>query len=226
MLAESLDKSLKFIKANFNFLILIWALSSLSLCLVGWLETTQLKENAVASITINLAASFFNIWLFVSMIHRVKAQEVDGKEETYGESLVQGLYSTPGYILVALGYSFMLIIGLFLLVIPGVWIGANFVFAPTLAVFDISGEQMTYSHSKSLVEGHFFIGLLFAILSIMMETSSQLIVTIGEGMGLSLIYYIPMFFVLMAIGLLVECWSAFTLVALVRKKLATSIQPV
>ena len=169
MLAESLDKSLKFIKANFNFLILIWALSSLSLCLVGWLETTQLKENAVASITINLAASFFNIWLFVSMIHRVKAQEVDGKEETYGESLVQGLYSTPGYILVALGYSFMLIIGFFLLVIPGVWIGANFVFAPTLAVFDISGEQTTYFHSKSLVEGHFFIGLLFAILSIMME---------------------------------------------------------
>ena len=222
MLAESLDKSFKFIKENFYFLILIWILSSLSLCLVGWLETTQLKENAVASICINLMASFFNIWLFVSMIHRVKLQEVDGKVENYGDSFLQGLYSTPTYILVGLGYSLMLIIGIFLFVIPGIWVGANFVFAPSLAVFDISGEQMIYSHSKKIVEGHFFVGLLFSILSILMETSSQLIVTIGEGMGLSLIYYIPMFFVLMAIGLLVECWSTFTLVGLIRKKLASS----
>ncbi len=221
MLGESLDKSFSFIKKNTNFLILIWVLSSLCLCIVGWLDTTPLKENAVASITVNLAASFFNIWLFVSMIHRIKVQEIDGGEETYGESLLHGMYSTPGYILVALGYSFALIIGLLFFVIPGVWVGANFVFAPTLSVFDISGEEMTYSHSKKLVHGNFLIGLLFAVLSIIMESSSQLIVTIGEGMGLSLVFYIPMFFVLMAIGVLVECWSSFTVIELVRSKLKT-----
>jgi len=226
MLGNSLDKTFTFIKANLNFLALIWFLSSLSLCLVGWLETTPLKENAIANITINLSASFFNIWLFVSMIHRIKTQEVDGGEETYGESFLQGMYSTPGYILVAIGYSFMLILGIVLFVIPGVWVGANFVFAPTLAVFDISGEQSTFSYSKGLIEGNFMIGLLFAILSIVMETSSQLIVSIGEGFGLNLAFYIPMFFVLMALGILVECWSAFTVVELVRSKHSTSVQQV
>jgi hypothetical protein len=226
MLGISLDKSINFIKSNSNFILLIWVLSSLSLCFVGWLETTPLKDNAVASITINLAASFFNIWLFVSMIHRIKDQAIDGGDETYGESLLHGLYSAPGYILVALGYSLMLLVGLFLLVIPGVWVGANFVFAPTLAVFDISADEMSYSHSQRLVQGNFMIGLLFAILSIIMESSSQLIVTIGEGMGLTLLFYVPMFFVLMALGVLVECWSSFTVIELVKSKLAVTDQQV
>lgn len=218
MLAESLENAFAFISRNRTFILLVWLVSTLITTLVGLLDLTSFKDNSFVIIIITFAGAFCNIWLFVSMIYRIKRQEFDYKTDSIGLSLKEGFFSTPGYILVAIGYTLLMVMGLFFLIIPGIYLGAIFVFAPTLSVLDMSGDRSTFSHSKKLLEGNFMIGFLFAILSILLEISSQLIMTIGQNFGIPALFNIPAFAIFMAIGILVEVWSTFTVLHLLKKE--------
>lgn len=218
MLGESLEKTFSFLKRNFSFAIGIWIVATTVTSALSFIDQTSLKDNSVVYICLTFLGAFLNIWLFVSMIHRIRTEEVMKSSESLSESLKEGILSTPGYVLIAIGYTLIMVLGLFFLIIPGIYFAAIYVFAPTLTVLDLSGDESTFTHSKELIKNNFGIGLLFAVLSILLEISSQLIMTIGQNIGISSLFYIPAFAIFMAIGVLIEGWSTFTIIELIRQK--------
>jgi hypothetical protein len=146
--------------------------------------TTAADDSELGALIVVAVLQFFSVMLAAAACFKAVGDGYLGGEIGVGRSLSFGLPRVPRLFGMYVIWSICLIIGLILLIAPGVWIGTVWSLAIPALLFERLGVFAAFSRSFELVKGRFWgvLGLLLVSVLIVFAVSIVLGLVIG-GLG-------------------------------------------
>ncbi len=158
--------------------------------IIGQIPNTMISDTQTelpgAGFWLALLLSFVvSIFVFIAMVRMVSTVS-EGREMTAGEALGGAAGYLLATIVCGIMYGLIFMLGLVLLIVPGVLFGLSLAFAPYLVITDDAGPMEALGRSHRLVWGNWW--RTAAVASVVLFIAIVLYVLVIVVMGASLIF--------------------------------------
>lgn len=195
---EVLEKAIAEFKKNWKFLVAVFVISAGVNFLLSFIGSFLSEQHAAVRIVFNLFSIVVQIVLNLGLI-RIYLKVVKG-EKTQFSDLYADYQKSLIYFAASLVSSVLIVLGIVLLIIPGIVLAVRLQFWPYFVVEERIGPIAALKKSWQMTKGHFFRLLIFDIL----------VVVLLNFIGL----------LLLLVGLMVTAPISLLSLALVYRKLA------
>jgi hypothetical protein len=183
---ELLDRSFHFYRTHFTLLVGIFAVSGVVTLLFEMMLLVGPFQGAGFLLGSILAVGGFVVTLVVTTLaHGATIVAVSkillGRETTVGQAFSEVRHRVGELILVSLNVGIRVVIGLLLLVVPGVWLALRYAVSFQAAVLEHAGINDSLARSATLTKGDkgrvFVIYFLFIVLTVAVGGLAMLLTT-------------------------------------------------
>jgi len=153
MYTQSLQRSFNYIRQDKNLVALIVSGSLILQVILERVEALEQFQNSELLIPLKLVFSIIHIWMFLILLRKLKAFS-SGQHLPIKLALTEALVSAPSFILYSILYIFLVLAGLFLFIVPGLYFLGGAYFIPFFAALDIESEGTFLEDSRKLSHQH------------------------------------------------------------------------
>ena len=218
MVAYSFRQAKLFISKDLKFLSIVLMINIFLLFLLSYIDSSLWSNTPELKISYTFAIGLLQACSIISLSVRIQKFVQTSQVESVVLSFRNGFYATPPTMLYGLLYGVMIVVGTFLLILPGIYISIVFFYAPFLAMFGIEGEDTILNESRKLAKNNMGITFLFLFLCLFTEFSALGISNLGEKEIFSTSIIFIFHFVNVSLSLSIQCWFCFYFFNLIKAK--------